>query len=323
MNLNGKIIFLSFSVCFLLLLISGDKAAGEEKLNRVSVLLRDGSVIATEDLQYIPLVEIGTFSVLNQYMRLKSLSIGGVLFFHNQTKHILDWPEIFNSIRSIELLSPGLIPYKNGKMIISPKNGKKININNGTFLQYIGHDTATSYFIALEYDSYNNWWKETNIDIRNVKKIVFDSDEMVKAAIKGKIEKKLGFETTAEGMKKALTRTESGGNINLNIEFDFNSAKIRKDSYQLINELGKALLSLKAGSKKVSIKGHTDSDGKAAYNMKLSLRRARAVKFYLSKKFNLGSYKMQVKGYGETRPLVPNKNKRNKQMNRRVEIRLE
>ncbi len=146
---------------------------------------------------------------------------------------------------------------------------------------------------------------------------------MVKAAIKGKIKKTLGFETTAEGMKKALTRSEKGGNIYLNIEFDFNSARIRKNSNHLLNELGQALLSLKAKGKKVIIKGHTDSDGKAAYNMKLSLRRARAVKSYLSKKFNLGSYKMQVKGYGETRPLVPNKTKKNRQMNRRVEIRLE
>ncbi len=174
MKLNGKIILVSFSICFSLLLISSNKASGEEKLNRVSVLLRDGSVIATEDYQYIPLVETSTFSVLNQYIRLKSLSIGGIVFFQNQTKYILDWPEIFNSIRSIELLNPGLIPYKNGKMIITPKYGKKIETDKGTFLQFIGHDTATSHFIALEYDSYNNWWKETYVDIRNVKKIVFD-----------------------------------------------------------------------------------------------------------------------------------------------------
>jgi len=108
--------------------------------------------------------------------------------------------------------------------------------------------------------------------------------------------------------------------INLKIEFDVNSYRIRPESFKLLNELGKALTSEKLKEKDLIVKGHTDSDGEEAYNLKLSLNRALAVKLYLTSNFLISSSQLKIAGYGETTPLVPNNTKKNKQINRRVEI---
>jgi OOP family OmpA-OmpF porin len=110
--------------------------------------------------------------------------------------------------------------------------------------------------------------------------------------------------------------------VNLKIEFDVNSSKIRQDSIPLVKELGKALVSLKPVGKTLLINGHTDSDGSNKHNLKLSKRRAGAVKVYLKKHFNLRVLKIQTKVYGESKPIAPNKGKANKQKNRRVEVKL-
>jgi len=108
--------------------------------------------------------------------------------------------------------------------------------------------------------------------------------------------------------------------VNLKIEFDVDSYSIRLESFKLLNELGKALTSEKLKEKGVIVKGHTDSDGEEAYNLKLSLNRALAVKLYLTSNFLISSSQLKVAGYGEGIPLVPNNTEKNKQINRRVEI---
>ena len=69
----------------------------------------------------------------------------------------------------------------------------------------------------------------------------------------------------------------------------------------------------------IEIAGHTDSDGSESFNQKLSQLRVDAVKKRLISK-GIHSKRMRAKGYGESRPLVPNTSEENKQKNRRVEI---
>ena len=107
---------------------------------------------------------------------------------------------------------------------------------------------------------------------------------------------------------------------NLRIEFDVNAYAIRPTSYSLLNELGNALSSPKLKDVPIFINGHTDSDGETAYNLKLSLNRALAVKSYLVGQFSIPDSRLKVTGYGEAMPLVPNDSPENKQINRRVEI---
>ncbi|NKI35900.1 OmpA family protein [Wenzhouxiangella sp. XN79A] len=69
----------------------------------------------------------------------------------------------------------------------------------------------------------------------------------------------------------------------------------------------------------VEIAGHTDSVGPEAYNQGLSERRARSVADYLASQ-GVARDRMQVMGYGESRPKVPNTTPENRRMNRRVVI---
>jgi OOP family OmpA-OmpF porin len=65
--------------------------------------------------------------------------------------------------------------------------------------------------------------------------------------------------------------------------------------------------------------GHTDSDGSDAYNQKLSVSRAEAVKAYLVSK-GVERNRVYTEGKGEKQPVADNKTKEGKAKNRRVEI---
>ncbi len=100
--------------------------------------------------------------------------------------------------------------------------------------------------------------------------------------------------------------------------FDFNKADIKPQYYKNLNEVVKVL---KANpGLKVEIQGHTDNIGSATYNMKLSLRRARAVAGYLVK-HGISSSRLKVKGYGFTRPVASNDTPEGRALNRRVQLK--
>ncbi|HYM81362.1 MAG TPA: OmpA family protein, partial [Candidatus Limnocylindria bacterium] len=72
---------------------------------------------------------------------------------------------------------------------------------------------------------------------------------------------------------------------------------------------------------RIEIGGHTDSRGSNAYNQRLSEARAGSVLAYLRQKYpNLEATQFSVRGYGESRPLVPDTNDLNMAKNRRVEF---
>jgi OOP family OmpA-OmpF porin len=70
---------------------------------------------------------------------------------------------------------------------------------------------------------------------------------------------------------------------------------------------------------RVEIGGHTDSQGRAAHNQKLSEKRAQAVKDYLAGK-GIDPGRMTVKGYGMKSPIADNKTKEGRARNRRVDL---
>lgn len=70
---------------------------------------------------------------------------------------------------------------------------------------------------------------------------------------------------------------------------------------------------------RIEIAGHTDDVGNAAYNQQLSEKRARAVYQWLTEN-GVSSERLKAKGYGQSKPQVPNTTEENRQQNRRIEF---
>lgn len=113
---------------------------------------------------------------------------------------------------------------------------------------------------------------------------------------------------------------ENQGTSNLKIQFAINSAEILAESYGLLDELAKALNDERLAHKKIIIAGHTDSSGDTHLNQHLSIKRAKSVRHYLQHKSHNHKLKLEVIGFGDTMPLVPNDSSSNRRLNRRVEI---
>jgi len=102
------------------------------------------------------------------------------------------------------------------------------------------------------------------------------------------------------------------------IQFAFNAAEILPASDGLLTEVTNAIKE-HAEIKKVSIQGHTDSDGENAYNQELSQRRATAVLNWL-KSHGVEGSRLEAKGFGESKPIADNDTPEGKEKNRRVEF---
>lgn len=102
------------------------------------------------------------------------------------------------------------------------------------------------------------------------------------------------------------------------ILFDVNSAAMRPESDATLDEIGATLE--EHPELRLSIEGHTDSDGEEAANLDLSERRAAAVRSYLLEHFDVDPSRLEAKGLGETAPVASNETPEGKQRNRRVEL---
>jgi OOP family OmpA-OmpF porin len=104
------------------------------------------------------------------------------------------------------------------------------------------------------------------------------------------------------------------------VNFKFNSAKLEPESEKILDQAVGALN--QASSVNVRVEGHTDSIGSDAYNMKLSQKRADAVKGYLVGK-GIAASRMSTAGRGEGQPVASNDTDQGRYMNRRVEFHVE
>lgn len=101
------------------------------------------------------------------------------------------------------------------------------------------------------------------------------------------------------------------------ILFDVSRATIKPESFRTINKI--ATLMKEHPDLTFRIDGHTDSDGGAAFNQKLSEDRAISIKRALIK-FGIGETRLYVKGWGEVQPIATNLTRAGKKKNRRVEF---
>jgi outer membrane protein OmpA-like peptidoglycan-associated protein len=133
-----------------------------------------------------------------------------------------------------------------------------------------------------------------------------------------------GIQVDAKGCPTELIERETElldtGMIRLQgINFETSKATIKPESFPALDVVGQVLT--KWPELKIEIGGHTDARGSNAANQKLSLARAQAVETYLIQRFPaLQTSQFTEKGYGESRPLVPNRDETSWAMNRRVEF---
>jgi OmpA-OmpF porin, OOP family len=130
--------------------------------------------------------------------------------------------------------------------------------------------------------------------------------------------------TAAPGCDGAIAAAKAapkpaGAKVTLNADalFDFDKSAIKPAAKASLDSLAGKVKSLTL--EVIIAVGHTDSIGTDAYNQKLSIRRAEAVKKYLVSQ-GIEAKRIYVEGKGESQPVADNKTAEGRSKNRRVQI---
>ena len=127
---------------------------------------------------------------------------------------------------------------------------------------------------------------------------------------KGEVEQ----EITANAILKELNET---GKAILYINFDSGKSTIKKESMPIVEQIIEMMNQAK--DIKLSVEGHTDSDGSNDSNLNLSEARAKAVVEAITKG-GIDAARLSSAGFGEEKPIADNNTDEGKAKNRRVEL---
>ena len=184
--------------------------------------------------------------------------------------------------------------------------------------KYVGREVGE---INQKVDTLSGEMEKTQERVKSNEVRIDDVDKQAQAGIsdaKGSAQTALKRATEAERAAKGkLIYTVTLSNDK--VTFPVNRAAVSPDARTLVDE---AIAQLKAENRGVyfEIEGHTDSSGSEAYNEKLGLDRATAVRNYMHDQMGIALNRMEVISYGETKPVVDNKTRDHRAQNRRVVI---
>ena len=125
--------------------------------------------------------------------------------------------------------------------------------------------------------------------------------------------------TTAKANINACQTKLNSAMTNKTILFETNKANIKDSSFSLLKTMAAVIIecSSKLPNARILVGGHTDSKGSDTYNLKLSQRRADAVKKYLIG-IGVSASIISSKGYGESQPVSSNDTEEGRSQNRRI-----
>jgi outer membrane protein OmpA-like peptidoglycan-associated protein len=184
--------------------------------------------------------------------------------------------------------------------------------------KYVGREVGE---INQKVDALSGEMEKTQERVKRNEVRIDDVDKQAQAGIsdaKGSAQTALKRATEAERAAKGkLIYTVTLSNDK--VTFPVNRAAVSTDARSLVDE---AIAQLKAENRGVyfEIEGHTDSSGSEAYNEKLGLDRATAVRNYMHDQQGIALNRIEVISYGETKPVVDNKTREHRAQNRRVVI---
>ncbi|ACY17711.1 OmpA family protein [Haliangium ochraceum] len=104
------------------------------------------------------------------------------------------------------------------------------------------------------------------------------------------------------------------------VQFEFGKAVLLEESKSLLDEVA-AIMRDNPQIAKIRVEGHTDSKGKANFNLRLSRERAASVRAYLISQGVAGN-RLVARGFGMTKPIDSNDTDDGRARNRRVEFNI-
>ena len=107
--------------------------------------------------------------------------------------------------------------------------------------------------------------------------------------------------------------------IHEKIQFDYNKARIKPESDDLLAEIAR-VINDNPRIKKLRVEGHASAEGGHDYNVALSQRRAKAVLDHLVERGEVDPERLESEGYGPDQPIADNETEAGREANRRVEF---
>ena len=243
--------------------------------------------------------------------------LGDVLFSSDRSSDCCLEMFALNKIRPVKQIT-GLVVDCDTKQPLSNASVSVVNSAGKVVLNKVTSADGSYAFTAEDFDNLTTSAEAVGYKANSVATIAITNDELVNQTLNVLCLTKIPLDTVPAPKVDTVVVMD-------NIYFEFNKSILLEESHAAIDNQILSMLN-KYPTMVIEIGGHTDSQGKDDYNMKLSQARAEAVKKYLIEK-GIAAERMEAKGYGETKPVAPNTlngkdNPDGRKKNRRTEFKV-
>lgn len=292
--------FLSFSLF--------SPATAEDIKNQVlRVRLRDGVIIESGAKPFGPPGQSALFPSVSPNMRLKEIGISDISGKMGGRTVNVAWDSVLKEASMIDLMSPGLSPYRNGRIAIRKRNGGVSELTGATLLKYVGHDAPVKELVIYSYDGFNKTWREENLDIGRVESISILSEEK-------------HVSVPAPVIEKPALRAGKTKAMNLTVIFEPDIYEVSPMYQKKLRAVAESAKGSAGKGRVIHVTGHTDHNKDKKTSLEISRKRAEAVKNFLVKKAGVPSSSVKTSYMGDKKPIATNKTPEGRAKNRRVDV---